>query len=165
MQPEAARAVADFLVSNFEQETAVTVNVLRAVPSDRLDYRPTDTSMSALELIRHITLADEWLVNCIAAGKFADPPDDSDQCGISSSSGAAERYAERMPAAFNRIRGMSGRDLVKDVDLLGTMQGPAIEFLSMALKHSIHHRGQLSSYLRSMGGKVPSIYGPSGDTQ
>jgi uncharacterized damage-inducible protein DinB len=33
------------------------------------------------------------------------------------------------------------------------------------LKHSIHHRGQLSAYLRPMGGKVPSIYGPSGDSE
>jgi hypothetical protein len=34
-----------------------------------------------------------------------------------------------------------------------------------AIKHSVHHRGQLSTYLRAMGGKVPGIYGPSADTQ
>ena len=34
---------------------------------------------------------------------------------------------------------------------------------AMIISHSIHHRGQLSSYIRPMGGKVPSIYGPSGD--
>jgi uncharacterized damage-inducible protein DinB len=34
----------------------------------------------------------------------------------------------------------------------------------MMLRHSAHHRGQLSAYLRAMGGKVPSIYGPSADT-
>jgi uncharacterized damage-inducible protein DinB len=39
-----------------------------------------------------------------------------------------------------------------------------IGYLSMALRHSIHHRGQLSSYARAMGGKVPQIYGPSADT-
>jgi len=37
-------------------------------------------------------------------------------------------------------------------------------FLGLGLKHSIHHRGQLSAYIRPMGGKVPGIYGPSGDS-
>jgi uncharacterized damage-inducible protein DinB len=42
---------------------------------------------------------------------------------------------------------------------------PAINFLAMATKHSVHHRAQLSTYLRPMGGKIPGIYGPSADTQ
>jgi len=45
------------------------------------------------------------------------------------------------------------------------VQMPLVNFLSMASKHSVHHRGQLSTYLRPMGGKVPGIYGPSADTQ
>ncbi|MGA3241300.1 MAG: DinB family protein [Bryobacteraceae bacterium] len=36
-------------------------------------------------------------------------------------------------------------------------------YLNIGLKHTVHHRGQLSSYLRPMGAKVPSIYGPSAD--
>jgi uncharacterized damage-inducible protein DinB len=36
-------------------------------------------------------------------------------------------------------------------------------YLNLSLKHSVHHRGQLSAYLRPMGAKVPSIYGPSAD--
>jgi uncharacterized damage-inducible protein DinB len=39
------------------------------------------------------------------------------------------------------------------------------ERIPAALKHSVHHRGQLSTYLRPMGGTVPGIYGPSADTQ
>jgi uncharacterized damage-inducible protein DinB len=49
------------------------------------------------------------------------------------------------------------------VDMFG-MQMPALQFLSLALRHSVHHRGQLSAYLRSAGSKVPAIYGPSADT-
>jgi len=40
---------------------------------------------------------------------------------------------------------------------------PAVGFIQLALNHTIHHRGQLSVYLRPMGGKVPSIYGESYD--
>jgi uncharacterized damage-inducible protein DinB len=78
---------------------------------------------------------------------------------------AIARYNERVPAAMERVKALSGEDLVRQLDLLGVMQMPAIHFLSMAIKHSVHHRGQLSTYLRPMGGKVPGIYGPSADTQ
>ncbi len=44
------------------------------------------------------------------------------------------------------------------------MQMPAILYCTLALNHSIHHRGQLSTYLRPMGGKVPAIYGESYDS-
>jgi uncharacterized damage-inducible protein DinB len=50
------------------------------------------------------------------------------------------------------------------VDFRGLFQRPAVSFLQLALSHSIHHRGQLSTYLRPMGSKVPAIYGESYDT-
>jgi uncharacterized damage-inducible protein DinB len=53
--------------------------------------------------------------------------------------------------------------LLKIVDFRGMVQRPAVTFLMMGLHHTIHHRGQLSSYLRCMGAKVPSIYGESYD--
>ena len=60
---------------------------------------------------------------------------------------------------------MPGGKLTNVIDLLGMIQAPGINFLAMSIKHSVHHRGQLSTYLRPMGGKIPGIYGPSGDTQ
>ena len=60
---------------------------------------------------------------------------------------------------------MSGEQLATVIDLFGMIQAPGINFLAMTIKHSVHHRGQLSTYLRAMGGKVPGIYGPSADTQ
>jgi uncharacterized damage-inducible protein DinB len=49
--------------------------------------------------------------------------------------------------------------------MLGMIKMPGVNFLALATKHSVHHRGQLSTYLRPMSGKVPGIYGPSADTQ
>jgi uncharacterized damage-inducible protein DinB len=60
---------------------------------------------------------------------------------------------------------MSGEQLVRIIDLLGMVQMPAVNFVALSVKHSVHHRGQLSTYLRPMGGKVPGIYGPTADTQ
>jgi uncharacterized damage-inducible protein DinB len=45
------------------------------------------------------------------------------------------------------------------------VQAPGVNFLAMAIEHSVHHRGQLSTCLRAMGSKAPGIYGPTADTQ
>ncbi len=157
------KAVADFLAADFEREMQTTLRVLEAVPADQLDYRPDEKSKTALGLVRHITLEDEWLLNCIANGEFTPPPDDSDACGIMNPAEAVARYKERFPGALSRVRALSGEQLESVIDLLGMVRAPGIEFLAMTLKHSVHHRGQLSTYLRPMGGKVPSIYGPTAE--
>ena len=59
-----------------------TLHVIEAVPNDHLDYQPDLKSKTGLGLVRHITLEDEWLLNCIANSEFTPPPDDSDACGI-----------------------------------------------------------------------------------
>jgi uncharacterized damage-inducible protein DinB len=159
------KTVADFLIADFENEVRTTLRVIEAVPSGHLDYRPDPKSKTALGLVRHIALEDEWILNSIANGAFTPPPDDSDACGIMNPAGAAARYRERIPAALDRVRSMPGDQLASVIDLLGMIQMPGINFLALAVKHSVHHRGQLSTYLRPMGGKIPGIYGPSGDTQ
>lgn len=160
-----AKTVADFLIADFQNEMQTTLRVLAAVPNGHLDYRPDPKSKSALGLVRHLALEDEWLLNCIANGEFTHPPDDSDACGIMSPADGVSRYQQGVPAALDRVRAMSGEKLTNVIDLLGMIQAPGINFLAMTTKHSVHHRGQLSAYLRAMGGTVPGIYGPSADTQ
>ncbi|MGE5327560.1 MAG: DinB family protein [Deltaproteobacteria bacterium] len=165
MDSKETKAVADFLLTDFEREMNTTLGVFAAVPNANLGYKPADKCKTGLGLVRHITLEDEWLLNCIANGTFTPPPDDSDKCGIMTPADAVARYKEKVPPALNRVRAMSGEQLCKVIDLFGMMQMPGINFLAMAVKHSVHHRGQLSTYLRPMGGKVPSIYGPTADTR
>jgi uncharacterized damage-inducible protein DinB len=165
VSPNETKIVADFLIADFEYEMQTTLNVIQAVPNGHLDYSPDSKSKTALGLVRHLALEDEWLLNSIAAGQFNAVPDDSDVCGIMSPADAAARYREKVAAALNRVRAMTGEQLNTVIDMFGKIQMPGINLLSIALKHSVHHRGQLSSYLRAMGGKVPGIYGPSADTQ
>ena len=165
MGPNETKTVADFLMADFENEMQTTLRVIEAVPDGHLDYRPDSKSKTALGLVRHLALEDEWLLNCIANGEFKDLPDDSDLCGIMSPADAAARYKEKVPAALNRVRAVSGEKLNKVIDMFGVIQAPGVNFLAITVKHSVHHRGQLSSYLRAMGGKVPGIYGPTADTQ
>ena len=165
MDSKEAKTVADFLIADFENEMQTTVRVIEAVPNNNLDYRPNSKSKTGLGLVRHVTLEDEWLLNCIANGEFTSPPDDSDSCGIMNPADAVARYKEKVPAALDRVRAVPGEKLAEVIDLLGMIQMPAVNFVALTLKHSVHHRGQLSTYLRPMGGKVPGIYGPTADTQ
>ena len=165
MDSKEAKTVADFLIADFENEMQSTLRVIAAVPSDRLDYQPDAKSKTGLGLVRHITLEDEWLLISVANGEFTQPPDDSDTCGIMNPADAVARYKERIPPALDRVRAMSGEQLTNVIDMFGMIKMPGVNFLALTTKHSVHHRGQLSTYLRSMGGKVPGIYGPSADTQ
>jgi uncharacterized damage-inducible protein DinB len=163
MSPEQAKAVADFLIADFEHEMQTTLRVIEAVPLDRLDYQPDAKATTGVGLIRHIPLLDSWLLNCIADGKFSGMPDQSDGCGILAPADAIACYKEKTFAALNRVRALSGEELAQIIDFFGIMQLPAVNFIQLTIKHSIHHRGQLSTYLRPMGGRVPGIYGQSAD--
>ena len=63
MDSNEAKTVTDFLIADFENEMQTTLRVLGAVPNGHLDYRPDSKSKTALGLVRHITLEDEWLLN------------------------------------------------------------------------------------------------------
>ena len=165
MDSTQAKAIADFLIADFEREIPTTARVLEAVPAGKHDYSPDQKSKSAAGLVRHITMVDEWFFHCIADGTFARPVDDSDKCGLADGAAAAKQYQAKVPQALARLRSLPGDELAKVIDFFGVMQLPRVNMISLAAKHSVHHRGQLSAYLRAMGAKVPGIYGPSGDTK
>ena len=62
-----------------------------------------------------------------------------------------------------RVAAMTAEQLMTPVEFFGVFNFPAVMYLGFLNNHSIHHRGELSTYLRPMGSKVPSIYGGSYD--
>jgi uncharacterized damage-inducible protein DinB len=78
---------------------------------------------------------------------------------------AAAWYADRFRSAFERLQETSGEQLLQPIDFYGIRHIPALSFVQIGINHTIHHRGQLSTYLRPMGAKVPSIYGESYDAR
>ena len=76
----------------------------------------------------------------------------------------ADWYAAQHAANMEALAVATPEQLVQDMDFRGMFKRPAVTFLMTGLHHTIHHRGQLSSYLRPMGAKVPAIYGESFDS-
>ncbi len=163
MNPQDSKTIANFLLTTLEYEAAVTGRILTAVPEDRLDYRPDPVSKSALELVRHIAVGDAWMLDAIVDLKPKSSPDESDACGIMTGAQAAAYYKAELPGRIEKLEALPAEHWTKEVFLAEAFKMPGVDFLSVMVRHSVHHRGQLSAYLRSMGGKVPQIYGPSAD--
>jgi uncharacterized damage-inducible protein DinB len=146
-----------------KNESQLTKKVIEAVPADRADHRPDPVSKSAIELVRHIAAADIRFADTVITGQFNTgavlPPEVKTPAEIATWYG--QSYAERLDA----LTKLTSEQLMKTVDFRGMFQRPAVMFLMIGAHHTIHHRGQLSSYLRCMGAKVPSIYGESYDVE
>jgi len=79
--------------------------------------------------------------------------------GLNTVEDVVEFYTREYPKRIQRLRSTPGEQLAKEVDFFGMAKEPSIWFLGVANNYGIHHRGQLMTYLRAMGSRVPSIYG------
>lgn len=159
MTPEFAIALRDFLLASVENEFTTTKKVVAAVPAG--DYRHDPKSKTAAEIAKHIVEVEVQFLNEIAELKFN--MESSFKNIPTDIAGLVKWYETEFPKAVQRVRQMTGEQLVTPVDFYGMMKLPAVSYLTFVEKHGIHHRGQLATYLRPMGGKVPSIYGGSAD--
>ena len=162
MTPELASAILAMACQEAAQESQTTRKVLAAVPVDKGDYKPAEKSMTALELAWHTASADVWFLTSIADGAFPQGGGSRPE-NIKTSADVVAWYDANFGPALDRVKGLSGEAAAKPVDFFGIMQMPAVAFMQLNVKHTCHHRGQLSVYLRPMGAKVPSIYGGSAD--
>jgi len=165
--PEFALAFRELMLQVLTNEMQTTCRVLRALPNGRHDYRPDPKARSAWELAWHIA-ADVWFLESIAERRFQPNPD---RCHVNPCSRGAELadwYAHRYQEALERVRRTTPEELAAPLQLGGVaaeagVTFPAFLYLLWAHLHTVHHRGQLSAYLRPMGATVPAIYGPSAD--
>jgi len=163
IQPDQANFLLNGVyLPGLKNEQRLTKSIIEAIPLDKGDYRPDEISKSALDLAWHIAVTEMRFMEAVAAGAFdlsRRPLPDS----IKNSADLAGWYTDNFAARFDKLTKLSNEQLLKIVDFRGLFQLPAVMYLNFLLHHSIHHRGQLSTYLRPMGAKVPSIYGESYD--
>jgi uncharacterized damage-inducible protein DinB len=161
MTPEQAKFLLDFMLPTLKQETAITAKVIAATPNANLDYRPSERCMAADELVWHIASSDVMFLEGILSGEFGKGPEKPDNAVTPAQISAW--YAGRMSDAIEKLSAYTPEEAARILDFYGFLKTPAAGIISFAVGHGIHHRGQLSSYIRPMGGKVPAIYGASAD--
>jgi len=164
MQPDQATFLLNAVyLPGLKNEHGLTKRVIEAIPLDKGDYRPDEASKTALELAWHIVATEKRFLDAVATGAFdlsPSPRPDS----LRTSADIASWYAADFGPRLETVSKLSADQLTKIVDFRGMFQLPAVMYLGFILHHSVHHRGQLSTYLRPMGGKVPAIYGESYDS-
>jgi len=147
-----------------ETELSTTLRVLKAYPSDKLDYKPHEKARSARELAWTFAM-EEGFLGMILKGKIefgGSPP-----LPPKTMSEIITAIEHSVKENNSKVRALSESDLNMMMDF---PSGPGKmgkfrkgDLLWMMIMDAVHHRGQFSVYLRIAGGKVPSIYGPSAD--
>ena len=153
----------EYYVECFKSEKPRFVRVLGAVPADQGAYRPHPRSTSAVSLVW--LLASELRDACELVDRLeVDYKETPAPATIAESVNAYEANAAELEKRLSKLNdeawGQKARFLVNGNVVWEATLG---DMLWGFLFDAIHHRGQLSSYLRPMGAKVPSIYGPSAD--
>lgn len=160
-------SIAQSLLPEFDIEMAATRAVLERVPADRMDWRPHERSFTLGELATHVARLPEWTVATLAHDSF-------DLEGAESAAGG-EVAAD--PAARLDETASAARQALLDAEddaFMGmwTLQRGGEEIFSapkigvlrrFVLNHMIHHRGQLTVYLRLLDVPVPQTFGPTAD--
>ena len=162
MTPDQAEfLLREVYLPQMQNERRTTRRVIEAIPADQCGYKPDPKSKCALDLAWHLAQSECYFLNSVAAGKFGKPAPMPES--IKTAADVLEWYDENAPKATEAVSNSTGEALATVMDFAGVFKLPAIAYLGFANSHSIHHRGQLSTYLRPMGAKVPGIYGPSAD--
>lgn len=161
MQPEQAKFLLNFLLPQLKSEQAVTRRILCAIPPDCGEYRPNAKCMTAIQLAWHLSVVEIWFLDAVIQRQFGKtvprPAKLDTACEVAQ--WHEENFAQRVPL----LKALSGEALITSVDFLSLRNDPAVAYLNIAIRHSVHHRGQLSTYLRALGAKVPAIYVESAD--
>jgi uncharacterized damage-inducible protein DinB len=163
MTPEQATFLLnEIYLPQIHNEHKTTRRVIAAVPADQGGYRPDPKSMSALELAWHLVSSETFFINGIVAGKYERGGGARPE-SVKTLVDVLQWDDENFEKSVAQLPALKAEDLVRPIDFFGFMTFPALQYAGLMCSHSVHHRGQLSSYLRPMGAKVPRIYGPSGD--
>jgi uncharacterized damage-inducible protein DinB len=160
---EAAMDHKTFFLKYWEKEAPATRKVIGRIPQGKSEYRADPKARTARELAWLIVGEEAALAEGMEKGAFewVEKPTPATMEEI------VAAYDRQHDALTRRLRGVDGSRWENMTPFLfngqEVMKEPGYDMAWGFLLDMIHHRGQLSTYLRPMGAKVPSIYGPSAD--
>jgi uncharacterized damage-inducible protein DinB len=160
MSPEFSLGYCAMMLDGITREAEITKKVIAAVPDAASSYKPDPKARTAKELAWHLANSDVQFLDGIAGLNFKmESPEHPPQ----TSAEVVAWYDNRIKQGVASIAAMTPEQLLTPVNFYGVFNLPAVLYLGFQSSHSIHHRGELATYLRPMGSKVPSIYGGSYD--
>jgi uncharacterized damage-inducible protein DinB len=156
------------LLAEFEQEARTTRRHLERLPEERFDWRPHPKSFTGGQLASHLLDCIRWTGPIFGADELDMDPATYRPFRATSSAGLLEAFDGEVAQAKQAIAQAGDPEAVQPWRL--RLHGKVLfekpreaVFRNMTLSHMVHHRGQLSVYLRLLDVPVPGSYGPSGD--
>lgn len=155
-------------IAELQQESATTRKLLERVPIEKFDWKPHEKSMSFGRLAVHVAEMTDWAKETVTTDELDFAAQEYKPYVPESSAELLEFFDKHTAAAVEALSNTSDEAMMENWTLRNgeavyfTM--PRIQVLrGMVFNHIVHHRGQLSVYLRLNDIPVPSMYGPSAD--
>jgi uncharacterized damage-inducible protein DinB len=159
--------ISEMLLPEFDQEMANARKILDCVPEDKFNWKPHPKSMTLGRLASHVAEMPQWALFTIQQDQLELTPG-MKPFNAETKAELLETLDKNTAAAREALAGVSDEDLGKIWKLIYAgnpmfaMPRTAV-LRSMVFSHMIHHRGQLSVYLRLLDVPIPGMYGPSAD--
>jgi len=162
-------AIKDAFIAELKYESSLTKKMLEKVPLDKKEWKPHEKSMTVGRLATHVAENTHWVTNIIHIDDFDFLKNfNFNPRTANSTEELLQIFQTNLDTAINDLSNASDDDLAKkwivrrgEQVMFDTPKKVAIR--SWAINHMIHHRGQLSVYLRLLNVPVPGMYGPSAD--
>jgi uncharacterized damage-inducible protein DinB len=163
-------AMIDALIDEFKRETETTRRHLDRLPADNLDWRPHEKSFTTRGLASHIVECIGWTDSIFRKEEVDFDPATYKPFEAGSKADLLKVFDENVAAGERALAGAADADLAVPwrLKVMGRVrfERPRLEvFRDFTLSHVVHHRGQMSVYLRLMNVPVPGSYGPTADEQ
>lgn len=160
----------DLVLEELERESARTIRALENVPAHKNDWKPHDRSMAFGPLVSMVATIPMWVAMTITMNELDIAPKGGSNMRMDpmeTSEALIAGHRNAMEQARAALKGTTEAFLQTPWKLLSggvvVMEAPRHVVIRDTINHWMHHRGQLTVYLRLMGAKVPSLYGPSAD--
>ena len=162
------------MLPEFDHEMANTRRTLARVPDSAFDWKPHEKSLSMQDLASHLVNLPSWVSVTVEQDSIDMAPLDGSEpprpAAAESTAQALETFDTNVTAARAIIEAASDEKLMETWSLLNggevMLAMPKVAVLrSFIMNHMIHHRAQLTVYLRMNDVPVPALYGPSADEQ
>jgi uncharacterized damage-inducible protein DinB len=162
-------SIANAFIAELKHESALTKKMLEKVPMDKKEWKPHEKSMSLGRLATHVAECSKWASDIRNIDDFDFMKDYSFSFAVAPSQEELMKLFQiNLDNAINDLSAMSDEEFGKtwtvrrgEQVMFSTPKKVAVR--GWAFSHMIHHRGQLSVYLRLLDIPVPGMYGPSAD--
>jgi uncharacterized damage-inducible protein DinB len=158
-------AVIQQFISEFEAEITSSRKCVERIPEKLFDWKPHERSMALGYLTLLVAEIPKWIALMIKTREIDFKTFSHFQPKTTAE--MVKHFDENVTAAREALQGMQADDLSKPFVLRNGDQvlisSPLVENISSTINHWVHHRGQLTVYMRLNDIMVPSIYGPSAD--